>query len=164
MATFWKNHEPSPIEFMHGRLQDEFHKWRKQKTENTSVVINGIEFNKIVVAAKKATYEKYHALKLNEPVLKSELEILPIDRKKPRTFDLDHQYQLYLKRVGLIESNMHPIQKAETKRAFIGACGQMLLLLRDDLGALEENLAIKTMQDMINQVANYFMNESNKLN
>ena len=73
MSTGWKNHEPSPIEFMHGRLMDEFHKWRKERTAHITVPINGIEFNKIVVAAKLATYEKYKALNLDQAVLKSEL-------------------------------------------------------------------------------------------
>jgi hypothetical protein len=76
MSKGWKNHEPSPIEFMHGRLQDEFHKWRKTKTENTTVEIDGMEFNKIVVEAKKATYEKYKVLGLDKAVLKSTLNAL----------------------------------------------------------------------------------------
>ena len=81
-----------------------------------------------------------------------------------KTFDLEHQYQLYLKRVGLKEENMHPVQKTETRRAFMGACGQMLILLRDDLGVLEESKAIEIMQDMINQVQVHFMKETNKFN
>lgn len=84
--------------------------------------------------------------------------------EKNKTFDLEHQYQLYLERVGLKEANMHPVQKTETRRAFMGACGQMLILLRDDLGALEESKAIETMQDMINQVQVHFMKETNKFN
>jgi len=81
-----------------------------------------------------------------------------------KTFDLEHQYQLYLKRVGLKETNMNSVQKTETRRAFMGACGQMLILLRDDLGKLEESKAIETMQDMINQVQVHFMKETNKFN
>jgi cobalamin biosynthesis Co2+ chelatase CbiK len=75
MSTGWENHEPSPIEFMHGRLMDEFHKWRKEQNEpaDINVIINGIEFSKIVAAAKLATYEKYKALGLDKPVLKSKL-------------------------------------------------------------------------------------------
>jgi hypothetical protein len=83
---------------------------------------------------------------------------------KNKTFDLEHQYHLYLQRVGLKEKNMHSVQRTETKRAFIGACGQMLILLRDDLGALEESKAIEIMQDMMNQVGTYFMKKTNKLN
>jgi hypothetical protein len=75
MSTGWENHEPSPIEFMHGRLMDEFHKWRKERTESTEVEINGIEFSKIVVAAKISTYEKYKVLELDKPILKSTLKL-----------------------------------------------------------------------------------------
>ena len=71
MDNSWENLEPSPIEFMHGRLQDEFHKWRKRITENTSVEIDGIEFNKIIVEAKKATYEKYKFMNLDKAIPKS---------------------------------------------------------------------------------------------
>lgn len=67
----WKDHEPSPIEFFHATLQEEFHKFRLSKTENTTVELNGMEFNKIVVEAKKATYEKYKKLDLHKAVLKS---------------------------------------------------------------------------------------------
>jgi len=74
MSTGWENHEPSPIEFIHGRLMDEFHKWRKQKTTEVVVDIDGSEFAKIVVAAKLATYEKYKALGLDKAVLKSDLK------------------------------------------------------------------------------------------
>jgi hypothetical protein len=77
MSTGWENHEPSPIEFMHGRLMDEFHKWRKERTESVDVEINGSEFAKIVVAAKLATYEKYKVLGLDKPVLKTTLGIKP---------------------------------------------------------------------------------------
>jgi len=71
-------------------------------------------------------------------------------------FNLENQYQLYLKRVGLNEKQMPPLQKKQLKQSFMGACGQMLLLLRDDVGALEEDAAILTMENMIKQVGNYF--------
>ncbi len=79
-------------------------------------------------------------------------------------FNLEKQYELYLQRVNLKESDMGEVQKREMRATFIGACGQMLILLRDDLGVLPEDLAIETMQDMINQVAEYFMKATNKLN
>lgn len=75
MSTGWENHEPSPIEFMHGVLLDEFHRLRKTKTENTPVEIDGIEFNRIVAKAKTDTYEKYKAMKLDMAVLKTDLNI-----------------------------------------------------------------------------------------
>lgn len=73
MSTGWELHEPSPIEFMHGQLLDEFHKWRKTKTNNINTIINGSDFNAIVVKAKLATYEKYKALKLDKAILKTDL-------------------------------------------------------------------------------------------
>ena len=59
MSYGWKNHEPDPIEFLHCRLMDLFHEWRKTKTENTDVEINGTEFNNIIAKAKTETYAKY---------------------------------------------------------------------------------------------------------
>lgn len=69
----WEEYEPSPIEYFHYELMEQFHNWRKDKTKETTVLIDGREFNKIVVEAKKLTYEKYKALELNKPILKSEL-------------------------------------------------------------------------------------------
>ena len=79
-------------------------------------------------------------------------------------FNLEHQYQLYLQRVALNEKHMHPEQKKQLRQAFFGACGQMLILLRDDLTQLKESKAVETMQDMINQVGEYFLSISNKQN
>lgn len=75
-----------------------------------------------------------------------------------KKFSLENQYQLYLKRVGITEEQMHPIQRKETKQAFFGACGQMLILFRDGIGAIEnENEAVQTMESMMTQVAEYFL-------
>jgi hypothetical protein len=71
-------------------------------------------------------------------------------------FDLEHQYQLYLKRVALDESAMGDRQKIETKRAFMGACGQLLLLLRNDVSMLPEKEAVKVFDRMLNQVGAYW--------
>jgi hypothetical protein len=40
----------------------------------------------------------------------------------------------------------------------------LLLLLRDELGALEEEKAIEIMQGMINQVSDYFLKATHKTN
>jgi len=79
-------------------------------------------------------------------------------------FDLEHQYQLYLKRMALPENKMHPQQKLETKRAFFGACGQMLLMLRDDLPKLSDEDGYNKLDGMINQVGQFFINETHKQN
>jgi len=71
-------------------------------------------------------------------------------------YDLENQYQLYLKRVGLVESKMAPLQKKQLRQTFMGAYGQLLMLLRDDITKMEDNVAVLTIQNMFDQVANYF--------
>lgn len=73
MSTGWGRHEPAPIEFLHSRILDLFHEYRMSKTDKYSVEITGHEFNKIFVQAKNETYAKYHKLKLQEPILKTEM-------------------------------------------------------------------------------------------
>lgn len=76
--------------------------------------------------------------------------------------DLEIQYQTYLKRAGISEDRMHPQQRTEAKRAFFGACGQMLILFRDGIGAIEdEDKAVLQMEDLINQVKIFWRNECN---
>ena len=74
-----------------------------------------------------------------------------------KDFELEFQYQLYLKRVSLKEEKMHPEQKKQLREAFYGACGQMLILLRDDLGALENEEATIVYKNMVQQVSNFFL-------
>lgn len=81
-----------------------------------------------------------------------------------KEFNLEHQYQLYLQRMALSESTMHPQQKIQLRQTFFGASGQMLILLRDELSKLEEDKAMETLQDLINQVGNFFLAETNKMN
>lgn len=83
---------------------------------------------------------------------------------KDTILDLESQYQTYLKRVGISEERMHPRQRIETKRAFYGACGQMLILFRDGIGAIEdEDKAILQMQDLLNQVSIFWREEVNRI-
>jgi hypothetical protein len=72
-------------------------------------------------------------------------------------FNLEYQYQLYLKRIGLNESEMHPEQKIQTKQAFYGATGQILLLLRDDMSELPEDEGVDILDSLMNQVSQYFL-------
>lgn len=73
-------------------------------------------------------------------------------------FNVEEQYQKYLTRVGLKEEKMNPIQAKETKQAFFGAWGQLLLVMRDDITTLEEDEAIEKLKDMNTQVLIYFTN------
>lgn len=73
MSTGWENHEPAPIEFLHGRIMDLFHEWRISKTENTSVEIDGSDLSKIIAKAKLETYAKYSKQGLDQPILKTKI-------------------------------------------------------------------------------------------
>lgn len=84
----------------------------------------------------------------------------PGDRPKLKPtdpiFNLEHQYQLYLKRVNLNEYTMHPVQKIETKRAFMGGVGQLLFLMRDDMTELGDEEAMGVLESLKNQVGKYW--------
>lgn len=74
-------------------------------------------------------------------------------------FDIEFQYNLYLDKVGLSEENMHPVQAQETKRAFMAAAGQILVLLRDDISELSDDEGVEVLEKLMTQVANFWTNE-----
>jgi hypothetical protein len=74
MSTGWENHEPAPMEFFHGRLMDLFHEWREYEAPNQiKVLMDGSDFNRIVVKAKNETYAKYPKQNLQEAIPRSEM-------------------------------------------------------------------------------------------
>lgn len=80
-------------------------------------------------------------------------------------FNIEEQYQLYLQRISLNEKTMHPLQRIQLRQTFFGAFGQALILMRDEVGAIEnEDEAIEVMKNMINQVGQFFLSETNRNN
>jgi len=80
-------------------------------------------------------------------------------------FNLEKEYQKYLETTKQDEAKMNPVQALETKRAFFGACGQMLILFRDEIGGIEdEDQAIEAMQDLLNQVGDFWNKQLNQVN
>ncbi|GAB3889792.1 hypothetical protein GCM10028803_00200 [Larkinella knui] len=75
-----------------------------------------------------------------------------------KIFNLDYQYSLYLERIALKEEQMSPVQRIETKRAFMGAIGQILLLFRDDIPALPDDQAVAVMEDLFQQTLDFWAN------
>lgn len=67
-------------------------------------------------------------------------------------FSIEEQYQFYLKLVKLDEATMHTIQKTQLKQTFYMACGQMLMMMREDLSKLTEEEAVNILNDMWDQV------------
>lgn len=83
--------------------------------------------------------------------------------KLPIDFDLSHQWGLFCERCGIPESRMPEDQRREMKRAFFGACGQMLILLKDELGDYGDKhgdeAAAGVLQNMLDQVSAYWQKE-----
>lgn len=73
-----------------------------------------------------------------------------------KNFDIEYQYQFYLKKVKLEESKMHSVQKTKLRETFFAACGQMLLLMSQDLSELEEDKAIEELDNMLKQVQDFW--------
>lgn len=74
-----------------------------------------------------------------------------------KNLEIEHQYQLYLKRMQLDESKMHPTQKIETKRTFYGGFTQLLVLLHEDIADIEdEDRAVLTLEDLNTQCEQYW--------
>lgn len=71
-------------------------------------------------------------------------------------FNLEHQYNLYLKRMKLSEQTMSDIQKQETKRAFMGGCSQMLMLIRNDNNNAPTDELLEGAQSMLRQLDNFW--------
>lgn len=66
--------------------------------------------------------------------------------------------------VGLTEDRMHPVQLRQTKQAFFGAAGQVLIYLRDDLGAKDNETAVDGMQAMLDEVGDFWLKQKNETN
>lgn len=59
---------------------------------------------------------------------------------------------------------MHPQQRIQIKQTFFGAFGQAILLMRDEVAAQEEDVAVETLQDLMQQVQDFFLSETKRQN
>ena len=85
--------------------------------------------------------------------------------KTKKFFSLNDEFERYLKLVKLDKRRMPPYQLREIRRAFYGACGQILILSRDEVAAIEsDDEAAEALQDMLNQVADFWTRENNRQN
>lgn len=82
-----------------------------------------------------------------------------------KDFDLHYQFKLFLERCSVPDiKNMPADQYREMRRAFFGACGQMLILLRDDVSVYSEQKAASIMQDLLDQVGRFWESEMKNQN
>jgi len=69
-----------------------------------------------------------------------------------KEFDHEHQYKLFLIRMNLEKKGMPDNQKKVMRQTFIRACGQILVVMRDEITRFVEDQAIEIMEDMWKQV------------
>lgn len=75
-------------------------------------------------------------------------------------FSLEEQYKLYLERMRMDERLMPVVQRIETKRAFMGACSQMLLLMENEYSEIEdEDKALEVFDGMKEEAKVFWENE-----
>lgn len=51
---------------------------------------------------------------------------------------------------------MGDVQKTEMRRVFMAACGQMLVIFRDEITKLPDDEAVKSMQYMLDQATEFW--------
>ena len=77
-----------------------------------------------------------------------------------KNFSIEEQYKFYLEKIGLKEEEMGKEQKTQLRETFYAAFGQALIILRDGIGELDDDKAVETMQDLLNQVTKFFINKT----
>lgn len=75
-------------------------------------------------------------------------------------FSVEFEFEQYTQRVNLDRRKVSANQWTETKRAFFGAFGQCLVLLRDDIGDLPEDAGVEVLQKMHDEVLRFWRNEA----
>jgi hypothetical protein len=83
-------------------------------------------------------------------------------QSEPDKFNLDYQFFLYLKRIGLHWEDIPKGQYGELKRAFFGALGQMLMLVSMDMSKLSDEEASKKTVWMTEQISEFWKEEVQK--
>lgn len=80
-----------------------------------------------------------------------------------KSLDLEEQYLFYLKKMNLKESEMHELQKQETKRAFYGGIACLLNLTMNVIFKIDdEDRAVVSLDDVWNQTKVYWEKEVSK--
>lgn len=79
------------------------------------------------------------------------------EQKKPQ---IHQQFDLYLEKMGLQQSQMNDVQYIETRRAFYAGFGQLLILLLGDIADMPEEESINTLDDLFTESQEFFKNEA----
>lgn len=77
-------------------------------------------------------------------------------------FKLEHQFTLYLQRVGFAREKLNPIQLQELRRAFYGGIAQMFILMTQDLKPLNPTERNEFIEFTTEQISEFWNNEGEK--
>ena len=85
----------------------------------------------------------------------------PTPPKPRKRFLVEDMFNQYLKNMNIDRRKILPFQLKETRRAFYGAIGMYQILQRDHIAAegVTEDEAVGMIQDILDQVENFFANE-----
>jgi hypothetical protein len=82
-------------------------------------------------------------------------------------FNLDEQFEFYLKLVEFpvdYWAERDPLRMTEIKRAFMGAWGQFLTVLSEQIPQLDEDVIDSKLLSMRQQIINFWQQEHNRQN
>lgn len=71
------------------------------------------------------------------------------------------QFDFFLKKSDLKQSEMSDVQFIETRRAFYAGFGQMIILLTTKIGEVPDEEGIKILEGFLNEVSEFYKNEYN---
>ena len=74
--------------------------------------------------------------------------------------DIEQIYQEYLRLVQLDESQMHEIQRSETRRAFFGGMSQFMALLIDYVTTFPNDIADEMTDCVFQQLSDFWEDEA----
>lgn len=78
-----------------------------------------------------------------------------------KTKQIEKQFELYLEKMGLKQSEISDVQFIETRRAFYAGFGQLLILLLGDISDQNEADAIADLDTLFTESQEFFANEEN---
>lgn len=78
-----------------------------------------------------------------------------------QTFIVANQFDLYLEKSGLKQSEMSDMQYIETRRAFYAGFGQLLNLMLGPVADLNEDRGAQVLDGMLNEVIVFCNKERN---
>lgn len=74
---------------------------------------------------------------------------------------LEEIYQIYLRKLGLVEKTLPDTQRKEMRRAFFLGCSAMFHTLTIGVTTLKENEALVAIDSLENQLNEYWQNQLN---